>query len=96
MFSLWPSRGITITGIEYKRSRPDFLREIKDGAKAESIAAYCHHWAVLVPAELLHIDEIPPLWGLFTISKSGKIQTAKKPPAQEAVKPRVPNHGCDH
>lgn len=86
MFSLWPSRGITITGIEYKRTRSDFQREIKDGLKAEDIAAYCHHWAILAPVDLINPSELPPLWGLYTVNQTGRIHTAKKPPPQEQVK----------
>lgn len=35
--SLWPSRGIRLHGFEIKVARSDWLRELKDPAKAEAI-----------------------------------------------------------
>jgi hypothetical protein len=40
----WPSRGLSLTGVEYKRTRYDWRRELREGSKAEPVAAYCHFW----------------------------------------------------
>lgn len=40
-FGTWPSRGLSITGFEYKSYRGDWLNELKKPEKAESIARFC-------------------------------------------------------
>ena len=44
VFGLWPSRGMQVEGFEVKISRSDWLRELKDPSKAESIFKYCDLW----------------------------------------------------
>ncbi len=70
-FSLWPSRGLTITAYELKISRGDWLRERKDPAKAEETAKYCHEIFVVTPYGLIEPKELPPTWGLLAANKAG-------------------------
>ena len=44
---VWPSRGLYLHGFEIKVHRNDWLRELKNPAKAEEIAGYCHFWWVV-------------------------------------------------
>lgn len=66
---LWPSRGLTLHGFEIKVSRADWLRELKDPAKAEDIACYCDFWNVVVSAPGIVLPgELPAAWGLMQLS----------------------------
>lgn len=69
--SLWPSRGLHITGIEIKISRSDWLRELKQPAKAEAFAQFCDYWYVIAPKGLIKVDEVPLAWGLMEVTKRG-------------------------
>ncbi len=62
--SLWPSRGLTLHGMEIKISRSDWKRERAKPEKAETIAAYCDYWTLVTAKGVVaDIDEIPPSWG---------------------------------
>lgn len=89
--SLWPSRGLDIYGFEIKSDRGDWLRELKNPAKAEAIAQYCTFWWLVDCAVLPHQtqpllstdgcikrDEVPPAWGLlrFTGTKFKVVKEA--------------------
>lgn len=62
----WPSRGLTIHGFEVKVDRSDWVRELKDPAKAEAFVKRCHcWWLVLGDAAIVHPGELPQGWGLL-------------------------------
>lgn len=64
--SLWPSRGLELHGFEVKVSRGDWLRELKDPAKAEDLFAFCDRWWLVVGArDIVKPGELPPTWGLM-------------------------------
>lgn len=63
--SLWPSRGLELIGFEIKRSRGDWLKELKTPRKAESIGRFCNRWYIVAPKDLVHPNELPPRWGLL-------------------------------
>ncbi|RWX72514.1 hypothetical protein [Mesorhizobium sp. M2A.F.Ca.ET.039.01.1.1] len=75
--SLWPSRGLTLHGIEIKVSRSDWQKERAQPEKAEKIAAYCDFWdLVTAPGVVKDLTEIPPAWGL--IEFNGEKFTTRK------------------
>lgn len=78
----WPSRGLEVIGIEVKQSRSDWLRELKDPAKAEEIYSYCDRWALLATDEAIaKIEEIPKPWGyLCATEKKDRLKVVKAPP----------------
>lgn len=79
--SLWPSRGLELHGFEIKVDRRDWMRELKDPAKAEEIVRFCHRWWLVVPdASLVQDGELPPTWGLLAM-KAGKLKVVKEAPA---------------
>jgi len=84
---MYPSRGLAVHGFEIKVSRADFLKELKEGAKAEAIAQYCNHWWLVAPAEVLRGD-LPMGWGWLKPTEKG-LRIEKAAPAQEAV--AIPN-----
>lgn len=78
--SIWPSRGLYLIGIEIKVSRSDWLRELKNPAKAESIARYCDQWCIAAGSEsIVQISELPKPWGLLVPGPGGNLKVAKAP-----------------
>jgi hypothetical protein len=69
---LWPSRGMTIEGIEIKVDRRDWLRELEQPEKADVIYKYCDKWYVCAPAGIVDLkkDNFPKTWGLLEISQT--------------------------
>lgn len=61
----WPSRGLLIEGVELKVSRSDWLRELKNPAKADAIAGYLDLFWVAAPADVVELEELPGPWGLL-------------------------------
>lgn len=87
VMGLWPSRGMELMGVEMKSSRSDWLAELKNPAKAETIAKYCDRWWVLVAdAKFVQPGELPVTWGLLAPDKSGtKLRVVTEAPALEAA-----------
>ncbi|ELT47402.1 hypothetical protein [Brucella intermedia] len=86
VMSLWPSRGLTLTGIEIKVSRSDWNKERSQPEKAETIAAYCDYWTLLTGPGVVHdVSEIPPAWGW--IEYDGARFTTRKTPTLTEAKP---------
>lgn len=72
--SLWPSRGLHLTGFELKVSRADWIKEMKQPEKADSIARYCDFWYLVVGDEkIVQPGELPPTWGLM-MPVNGKLK----------------------
>ncbi len=83
--SLWPSRGLSITGFERKSYRGDWLKELKTPEKAENIFQYCDYWYLLTDSEdVARIDEIPETWGWMHVL-NGKIRVMKYAPKLNPV-----------
>lgn len=82
----WPSRGLEINGFEIKASRSDWLRELKDPAKAEAIAAYCDRWWIVAVSDIVKPDELPVGWGLLELKPNGSLREIRLAPKREDVK----------
>jgi len=81
--SLWPSRGIYLIGFEIKVSRGDWLRELSDPHKSESIQQYCSKWFVAAGSEsIVEPAELPETWGLLAVSGK-RLKTIKQAPPLE-------------
>jgi hypothetical protein len=63
--SLWPSRGLHLHGFEIKTYRGDWLRELKNPAKAEDIAQFCNYWWIVTNTKVVDEFELPHGWGLL-------------------------------
>ena len=82
VMSLWPSRGVTLTGIECKISRGDWLAELKNPAKAESIYRFCDYWMLVVGSpDIIKEGELPKTWGLIVPNGKGGLRV--KVPAKD-------------
>lgn len=69
---LWPSRGMLLTGYEIKVSRSDWLRELKNPAKAEEFASKVDRLVLVVSdADIVQDGELPENWGLLVRSGRG-------------------------
>jgi hypothetical protein len=69
---LWPSRGLSLHGIEIKVNVQDWRREKTNPVKAEQVARFCDYFWIAAPAGVVPIDEVPPAWGLIEIEDNGK------------------------
>jgi hypothetical protein len=78
--NLWPSRGLTLNGIELKSHRSDWLSELKKPEKAENIFQYCDHfWLLTANDTVAKAEEIPATWGWMCV-KNDKITVLKEAP----------------
>ena len=83
--SLWPSRGLELHGFEVKVSRADWVKELENPAKAESICRFCDRWWLTVgDAEIVWAGELPPTWGLL-VPKGDKLVAKVEAPKLEAM-----------
>lgn len=82
----WKSRGMELIGHEVKVSASDWKAELADPAKAERFARFCRRWYVAAPSALASKikHEVPPAWGLLSVSDAGRVTETVKP------KPRDP------
>lgn len=81
IINLWSSRGLSITGIERKSNRGDWLSEKKNPAKQESHFKYCEYFYLLTDKEgVAKLEEIPDTWGWYHITEKGTLKTMKPAP----------------
>lgn len=71
VMDLWPSRGLVLHVLEIKTSRSDWLRELKDPAKAEAAYRIAEHFSIVAPKGVVKAGELPPTWGLIEIHGTG-------------------------
>jgi hypothetical protein len=87
-FNLFPSRGQEIHGFEFKRTRKDFLRELKDPEKSADLQKYCDRWWIIaLDNEVVRpSDAFPPTWGLLVLNSTGSqlIVRTKAPKLESA------------
>lgn len=78
-------RGMELIGHEVKVSLSDWKAEVVQLEKAERFARYCRRWYVAVPSALAAKikDEVPPAWGLLSLSDKGRWSEVVKAPARE-------------
>lgn len=82
--SLFPSRGLGIHGFEVKVSRSDWLRELKDPAKAESFWPMTDSWSLVCPDGVVLPGELPAGWGHYVASATA-LRVAVKPAERDGV-----------
>jgi len=71
---LWPSRGLLLEGLEIKVSRADWIKELRDPAKAETFVRWCDKWWIATgdPA-IIQAGELPEGWGHLSVV-NGKLK----------------------
>ena len=70
---LWPSRGLTIEGVEIKTDRRDLLREYEQPEKSDVIAQFCDKFWLAAPAGVVKQSDFddgtfPKTWGCLEVS----------------------------
>lgn len=81
--SLYPSRGLEIHGIEIKKYRGDWLRELKKPDKSAAIQKFCDRWWIAVSDEkIVQPGELPKTWGLL-VPKGAKLVVKVEAPQLE-------------
>lgn len=78
VFGVWPSRGLQILGFEIKSDRRDWLRELKNPAKAEGFASHCDQWWLVTGPDVAKAEEIPVNWG-WLVAKGKRLVVEKQP-----------------
>jgi hypothetical protein len=70
--AVWRSMGTQIHGFEVKKVRSDWLRELADPTKADTLMQHCSHWWLVCPKEVIaNLDEVPDTWGVLFETDSG-------------------------
>lgn len=74
---IWPSRGFTVAGFEFKSDRRDWLREKARPEKADTIAAHCDQWWLVTTDDAIaRPEELPEPWGLY-VAKGSRLMCRK-------------------
>lgn len=81
----WQSRGMELIGHEIKVTLSDWRAELDQPEKAERFACYCRRWFIAAPSSLAGRikDEVPPAWGLLSVSDSGRTTEIRQAPARQ-------------
>lgn len=87
--SVWHSHGYVIDAVEIKASVGDARRELADPSKSDF---WWHHsdrfWVACPSAVASKIkDQLPPSWGLLSVSEKGSIRAAVQAPKRKDRRP---------
>lgn len=66
------SRNYKIVGFEFKASRSDWLRELKDPEKADHFVRICDEWYVVAPKGIVQESELPEGWGYLEMKPNSE------------------------
>ena len=83
-FGTWLSRGLSIIGFENKSYRGDWIKELSQPDKAESIARYCDSWYLVCAENVAKLEEIPAAWGWLVPTAKG-LKEMKAPTPKEPI-----------
>lgn len=82
--SLYPSRGLDLMGFEIKVDRSDWLRELKEPNKSESIQQFCDQWWIVTLPDVIVPGELPSAWGHMVLKGSQLVAEVKAPKLEAA------------
>ena len=77
---LWPSSGNLVHGFEVKVSRSDWLTELREPVKADSIRRYCDHWWLVVPDATIVRNDLPEGRGVLAVGRDGNLRIRTRAP----------------
>lgn len=83
-WNIWTSRGFPIDGCEIKVARNDWLRELKNPAKAEVACDFVEAYWVAAPQGVVQLAEVPAPWGFYEIV-GDKVYDRKQPVRRKRV-----------
>lgn len=67
-----PSRNFKVVGFEFKASRSDWLREVRDGQKADYFVRLADEFYVVAPKGIVQESEIPEGWGYLEMKPNSE------------------------
>ncbi len=79
VFDTWPSKGLTLHGLEVKVSRADLRRELQDPDKAAAFTEHLDIFSIVAPKDVVDRDIIPRRWGIYMPDGKGGLRAARKP-----------------
>ena len=86
----WPSQSYKRVAFEIKVTRSDLTRELSNPAKCAAALALSNQFYLVVPPELVERvepAELPPTWGLMTLSPEPRIRIRIKAPWRDTPAP---------
>lgn len=87
--SLWPSRGLELHAFEVKCSRSDWLRELKEPAKADAAAKLVDRFSLVVAdGDIVKPGELPPTWGLLVVKGTKRLECVVAAPLLPGADPK--------
>ena len=69
-----------VLGFEFKVSRNDWLRELKQPEKAACFAEKCNEFYIVAPQDVVYRDEVPEKWGWWCPVTSKRLKKPAKNP----------------
>ena len=85
VINLHPSRSTYIESIEIKTHRSDWLNELKNPTKNDSVSKYCDLvWLATSSKDIARIEEIPPNWGWMVLT-GDRLKIMKQAPKLNPV-----------
>jgi len=88
--SLYPHKGIYLSGFEFKVSRQDLMNELQHPEKHATIAKICNYWwLVLGDSKIIKDGELPESWGLM-VPRGSNLIIKKHAPLKEVNE--IPKH----
>lgn len=92
VLAYWQSRGLSLDGVEVKVSASDWLRELKNPAKAEFWWKHVNRFWLAVPPSLVERarSDLPTTWGLLCCPLGEKPTIVVKAPHHEALPMKWP------
>jgi hypothetical protein len=69
--SNWASHGYQRVAYEIKVSRSDFLGELKQGSKTDTMLKYAHSAFFVIPKGIVTLDEVPAGCGFIEVADNG-------------------------
>lgn len=79
VFSLWPSRGLWVAGIEVKVQRRDWQLELRTPEKSASHQQFCDYWWVATTPGVVRPGEVPEQWGHVEVEPK-RVRVIKQAP----------------
>lgn len=67
-----PSRNYKVIGFEFKSSRSDWLREVRDGEKADYFVRLVDEFYVVAPKGVVEASEVPDGWGYLELKPNSE------------------------
>ena len=90
VLDLYPSKGLYMSGFEFKTTRTDLINDLRNPSKHQEISKHCNFWWLVVgDRKIIKDGEIPEKWGLM-VPRGKQLVIKKHAPLTET--PDVPKY----